>query len=342
MSGTPIENHLGELWSIFEFLNPGMLGTATVFKRLRQRLAGQDEGEDRVLLAKALKPFILRRTKARSSRTCPTRPSRPSTATWKPTSAGLRRASVHYRNALLKKDSTELNRSKIEVLEALLRLRQAACHPALIDAELASTSPQRQARHADPVSWPRSSRKGTRCWSSRSSPASCRSSATRLDQEKMTYEYLDGRTRNRAAQGRAVPERPRLPDLPDQPEGRRPRPEPDRRRVRLPARPLVEPGRRGPGHRPLAPDRPDPARLRLPADLPRHRRGEDPRPPAEEARPGRRHPQRRQPRDLHPHPRRPRIPAVVTKLCANPGIPWSGTESSTNPATHQPSRNIAC
>src|SRR6185295_12205146 len=33
LSGTPVENHLGELWSLFEFLNPGMLGTATVFKR---------------------------------------------------------------------------------------------------------------------------------------------------------------------------------------------------------------------------------------------------------------------------------------------------------------------
>ncbi len=40
---------------------------------------------------------------------------------------------AHYRQALLRKDAAELNRSKIEVLEALLRLRQAACHPGLID-----------------------------------------------------------------------------------------------------------------------------------------------------------------------------------------------------------------
>ena len=43
---------------------------------------------------------------------------------------------LHYRDALLRKDSAELNRSKIEVLEALLRLRQAACHPSLINPEL--------------------------------------------------------------------------------------------------------------------------------------------------------------------------------------------------------------
>src|SRR5205814_1680368 len=63
MSGTPIENHLGELWSIFEFLNPGMLGTNPVFKRHTSGTGALDD-TDRSLLAKALKPFILRRTKA--------------------------------------------------------------------------------------------------------------------------------------------------------------------------------------------------------------------------------------------------------------------------------------
>ena len=57
-----------------------------------------------------------------------------------------------------------------------------------------------------------------------------------------------------------------VPAVPDQPQGRRPRPEPDRRRLRLPARPVVEPRRRGPGHRPRPPHRPGQARLRLPPD----------------------------------------------------------------------------
>src|SRR5262249_48957011 len=62
ISGTPIENHLGELWSIFEFLNPGMLGSDTIFRRYTGTGAGLGQAE-RVLLAKALRPFILRRTK---------------------------------------------------------------------------------------------------------------------------------------------------------------------------------------------------------------------------------------------------------------------------------------
>ena len=65
ISGTPIENHLGELWSILEFLNPGMLGSDTVFKKYASAGAGTGlDAADRVLLAKALRPFILRRTKA--------------------------------------------------------------------------------------------------------------------------------------------------------------------------------------------------------------------------------------------------------------------------------------
>jgi SNF2 family DNA or RNA helicase len=60
VTGTPVENHIGELWSIFEFLNPGQLGTAT---RLRRFLAGGRGGSAADVVARAVRPYLLRRTK---------------------------------------------------------------------------------------------------------------------------------------------------------------------------------------------------------------------------------------------------------------------------------------
>ena len=60
LSGTPIENNAGDLWSIFEFLNPGMLGRSTAF---RSHVADPDSADGREVVARGLRPFILRRTK---------------------------------------------------------------------------------------------------------------------------------------------------------------------------------------------------------------------------------------------------------------------------------------
>src|SRR5665811_1179201 len=72
LSGTPVENHLGELWSLFEFLNPGMLGEAKVLQ-MAGGLARNPSEETRHLLAQALRPFILRRTKQQVAPELPAR-----------------------------------------------------------------------------------------------------------------------------------------------------------------------------------------------------------------------------------------------------------------------------
>ena len=134
MSGTPVENHLGELWSLFEFLNPGMLGSASVLQLTGGSLRNPSE-ETRRILAQALRPYILRRTKEQVVQELPAKLEQTLYCELEPEQRKLYQELLdHYRRQLLGKiDKVGLGKSKMQVLEALLRLRQAACHPGLID-----------------------------------------------------------------------------------------------------------------------------------------------------------------------------------------------------------------
>ncbi len=120
--------------------------------------------------------------------------------------------------------------STIQVLEALLRLRQVACHPGLVDPDVGRAPAAPSSRRCSSRS-PRCSKKGTRRWSSRSSPScspACASSSTAAACPTPTS------TARRATAAQVV-ERfqtdPKLQPVPDQPQGRRRRPQPDGRRA---------------------------------------------------------------------------------------------------------------
>lgn len=132
LSGTPIENHLGDLWSIFEFLNPGMLGRASVFKL---HSSDSQDTHSRKMLSKALLPFILRRTKNEVAKELPEKFEHTIYCDMGKEQRKLYdELREHYRSSLLGAISRDgLGKSKMHVLEALLRLRQASCHPALLD-----------------------------------------------------------------------------------------------------------------------------------------------------------------------------------------------------------------
>jgi superfamily II DNA or RNA helicase len=197
LSGTPIENHLGELWSLFEFLNPGFLGSATAFKAAAIGRP-QAEPEDLAILARAVRPFILRRTKEQVAPELPERSEQTIQCELEgPQRRLYEQLRAHYRQSLLARISRSgINKSKIQVLEALLRLRQAACHPALVDEARRGESSAKL-----DVLVPRLTEvvaEGHKALVFSQFTSFLALVRARLDAEGIRYEYLDGQTRDRA------------------------------------------------------------------------------------------------------------------------------------------------
>jgi SNF2 family DNA or RNA helicase len=144
LTGTPVENHLGELWNLMSFLNPPVFaGLGHVKKAFEQRKPSETALEKVVL--KNVQPFILRRTKAQVAKELPERVEKTlhvtlSTAERKQYDdlAEFFRRRILERKAINRRTdargkSGDAGRQTAEALEALLRLRQAASHPGLLD-----------------------------------------------------------------------------------------------------------------------------------------------------------------------------------------------------------------
>jgi superfamily II DNA or RNA helicase len=157
LTGTPIENHLGELWSVFRVLNPGLLGSLARFKeRFAIPIERHGDGARREGLARLLKPFILRRTKAAVAPELPPRVETIRTVELSETER-LRYEAVR-REAIeraLRVDADD-PKGRFHVLAAITRLRRLACHPRLDDpattagsAKLAAAVELLEDLHAD-------------------------------------------------------------------------------------------------------------------------------------------------------------------------------------------------
>jgi superfamily II DNA or RNA helicase len=196
LSGTPIENHLGELWSLFEFLNPGMLGSASVFN-LTGAGARDPEPETRALLGKALRPFILRRTKTQVAPELPEKLEQTLYCDLDPRQRKLyNELRDHYRQTLINQVERDgMNKSKIQILEALLRLRQAACHPGLIDRARKSHPSAKLEMLLPQLEQIAEEEHKVLVFSQFTSFLAIL--REQLDKQKTPYAYLDGQTRDR-------------------------------------------------------------------------------------------------------------------------------------------------
>ena len=140
-TGTPLENHLGELWNLFRFINPGLLGTADQFQL---RFAGPIEKASdkraelaaRTRLRRLTQPFILRRTKAqvlselppRTEIVLPVELSQEEQALYE----SLRREALERIAALEAQDGKQQGQKQIQILAEMMKLRRACCNPELV------------------------------------------------------------------------------------------------------------------------------------------------------------------------------------------------------------------
>ena len=263
LTGTPVENHVGDLWSIMEFLNPGFLGSQAEFRRrFFVPIQAQHDAEAATRLKRLTGPFVLRRLKTDKSiiADLPDKLEMKVYCNLTKEQASLYAAVVE--EAAKGIDDAEGIQRKGLILATLSKLKQVCNHPAQF---LGDNSPI-----------PGRSGKLARL-SEMLDEACCRRAtggagvhAVQGDGRHHPTVFAGGvwprgvvpprRSAGEAARpdGGAISNRPgRAARLPAVAQGGRHGPQPDGGAARLPLRPLVEPGRRESGDRPRLPHRPD-------------------------------------------------------------------------------------
>jgi superfamily II DNA or RNA helicase len=140
LTGTPMENHLGELWSQFNFLLPGFLGDETRFRKVFRNPIEQGADEERrLLLARRIAPFVLRRRKDQVATELPPKTEIVHNVELEGAQRDLYetiRLAMHQK-VRAEVDKKGLSRAHIIILDALLKLRQVCCDPRLVKLDAA-------------------------------------------------------------------------------------------------------------------------------------------------------------------------------------------------------------
>jgi len=193
MTGTPLENRLAELWSLYRIIAPGLLGSWEGFReRFALPIERHDDGERRAALARLVRPFLLRRVK---QEVAPELPQRAEVRVDVELSAEERKLYERERLTALAQLSAPTEAggadSRFQVLAALTRLRQLACHPRLVD-EHSTLASSKLARLLELVAELRDEGHRALVFSQFTSLLAQVRAA--LDAEAVPYLYLDGST----------------------------------------------------------------------------------------------------------------------------------------------------
>ncbi|MEW6434474.1 MAG: SNF2-related protein [Myxococcota bacterium] len=201
LTGTPLENRLTELWSLFDFLMPGFLGSANAFAdRFEHPISVQGDMEVRDRLKKRIHPFIMRRLKTEVARDLPPKTEVVTWVDMDPGQAALYREVLEEskRKVYESIDKVGFNKSRISILSALMRLRQVCCDPRLLKLPGTILPPsaklQRFGELVDELT-----REGHRALVFSQFTEMLDLLKAQADELKLKYLYLDGRTRDRMA-----------------------------------------------------------------------------------------------------------------------------------------------
>ena len=202
LTGTPLENRLTELWSLFDFLMPGFLGNAESFhERYEHPITVQGDTETRDRLKKKIHPFIMRRLKSEVAKDLPPKTE---VVTWVDMDTGQQ---ALYREVLEESkrkvydsiDKLGFNKSRISILSALMKLRQVCCDPRLLKLPPGTALPpsaklERFSELVDELV-----REGHRALIFSQFTEMLEILTTQADEKQLKYLYLDGRTKDRMA-----------------------------------------------------------------------------------------------------------------------------------------------
>ncbi len=268
LTGTPVENSLRDLWAIFGFVEPGLLGSEASFRRrFELPIADGDEGAAAALRSR-LEPFLLRRTKEDVARELPERTEALIECELSPLQRRLYRgiAEAARRDVLAKYDEEGGESATVHVLAALTRLRQVCAHPGLLVPEYLD-EPEASGKFdafVETVDEVLDGGHKVLVFSAFASMLQDHARRVRPARAPVRLPRRLDEGPRPSGRGRALHGARRTAGVPVLAEGGRRRTHADCRGLRHPLRPVVESRGRASGHRPHAPHRPDPPGDRVP------------------------------------------------------------------------------